>query len=206
MRIEIEVIQRAQQGDETAFNEIVRIYSSRVLGAVYGQAGDAGEVEDIAQEVFVRVWKSISQLREVELFEPWLYRLASNTACDFLRRKRRRKDLRLGDMSDEQALAVEAKASTNTFEGDEERREAVRLTRQLLARLSDADRELLTLKEVQGLSLRELEQIYGVNTNAMKVRLFRARKRALQELEEIQTPPTTPRRLIAFGDFAEATA
>ncbi|MCB1021336.1 MAG: RNA polymerase sigma factor [Bryobacterales bacterium] len=206
MRIEIEVIQRAQQGDETAFNQIVRTYSSRVLGAVYGQAGDAGEVEDIAQEVFVRVWKSISQLREVELFEPWLYRLASNTACDFLRRKRRRKDLRLGDMSDEQALAVEAKASTTSFEGDEERREAVRLTRQLLARLSDADRELLTLKEVQGLSLRELEQVYGVNTNAMKVRLFRARKRALQELETIQTPPTPSRPLIAIGDFADATA
>lgn len=205
MRIEIEVIQRAQQGDESAFNEIVRAYSSRVLGAVYGQAGDAGEVEDIAQEVFVRVWKSISQLREVELFEPWLYRLASNTACDFLRRKRRRKDMRLGDMSDEQAMAVEAKASSSTFEGDEARREAVRLTRQLLSRLSDADRELLTLKEVQGLSLRELERVYGVNTNAMKVRLFRARKRALQELEQIQAPPSS-RRLVPIGVLADATA
>ena len=205
MRIEIEVIQRAQQGDESAFNEIVRAYSSRVLGAVYGQAGDAGEVEDIAQEVFVRVWKSISQLREVELFEPWLYRLASNTACDFLRRKRRRKDMRLGDMSDEQAMAVEAKASSSTFEGDEARREAVRLTRQLLSRLSDADRELLTLKEVQGLSLRELERVYGVNTNAMKVRLFRARKRALQELEQIQAPPSS-RRLVPIGGLADATA
>jgi RNA polymerase sigma-70 factor (ECF subfamily) len=205
MRIETSVILKAQQGDESAFNEIVRAYSSRVLGAVYGQAGDAGEVEDIAQEVFVRVWKSIGQLREVELFEPWLYRLASNTACDFLRRKRRRKDLRLGDMSDEQALAVEAKASSSSFEGDEARREAVRLTRRLLARLSDADRELLTLKEVQGLSLRELEQIYGVNTNAMKVRLFRARKRALQELEHIQAPPA-PRRLVPIGGFADATA
>ena len=205
MRIEPEIIQRAQQGDETAFNQIVRTYSSRVLGAVYGQAGDAGEVEDIAQEVFVRVWKSIAQLREVELFEPWLYRLASNTACDFLRRKRRRKDLRLGDMSDEQALAVEAKASATTFEGDETRREAVRLTQQLLTRLSTADRELLTLKEVQGLSLRELEKIYGVNTNAMKVRLFRARKRALAELEQIQAKPQhalTPQ----LGQLADATA
>ena len=205
MRVDIDVIERAQQGDESAFNEIVRAYSSRVLGAVYGQAGDGGEVEDIAQEVFVRVWKSISQLREVELFEPWLYRLASNTACDFLRRKRRRKDMRIGDMSDEQALAVEAKASTGVFEGDQARREAVRLTRQLLARLSDADRELLTLKEVQGLSLRELERIYGVNTNAMKVRLFRARKRALQELEHIQAPPSL-RRPAPVGWLADATA
>jgi RNA polymerase sigma-70 factor (ECF subfamily) len=205
MRVETEIVQRAQQGDEAAFNEIVRAYSSRVLGAVYGQAGDAGEVEDIAQEVFVRVWKSISQLREVELFEPWLYRLASNTACDFLRRKRRRKDMRLGDMSDEQALAVEAKASTSTFESDEARREAVRLTGLLLARLSDADRELLTLKEVQGLSLRELETIYGVNTNAMKVRLFRARKRALQELEHIQAKPEL-RRVPRIGWLAEAPA
>jgi RNA polymerase sigma-70 factor (ECF subfamily) len=205
MRVDIDVIEKAQQGDESAFNEIVRAYSSRVLGAVYGQAGDGGEVEDIAQEVFVRVWKSISQLREVELFEPWLYRLASNTACDFLRRKRRRKDMRIGDMSDEQALAVEAKASTGLFEGDQARREAVRLTRQLLARLSDADRELLTLKEVQGLSLRELERIYGVNTNAMKVRLFRARKRALQELEHIQAPPSV-RRTAPVGWLADATA
>jgi RNA polymerase sigma-70 factor (ECF subfamily) len=204
VRVEVEVIQRAQQGDPSAFNDIVRAYSSRILGAVYGQAGDAGEVEDIAQEVFVRVWRSIAQLREVELFEPWLYRLASNTACDFLRRKRRRKDMRIGDMSDEQALAVEAKASTNTFEGDEAKREAVRLTRQLLARLSNADRELLTLKEVQGLSLRELERIYGVNTNAMKVRLFRARKRALQELEHLQAPSI--RRTAPIGWLADATA
>jgi RNA polymerase sigma-70 factor (ECF subfamily) len=205
MRVDVEVIERAQQGDESAFNEIVRAYSSRVLGAVYGQAGDGGEVEDIAQEVFVRVWRSIAQLREVELFEPWLYRLAANTACDFLRRKRRRKDLRLGDMSDEQALSIEAKASTSTFEGDEERREAVRLTRQLLGRLSNADRELLTLKEVQGLSLRELEKIYGVNTNAMKVRLFRARRRALAELEHIQAKPATGRRA-QIGWLAESPA
>ena len=204
MRVQPETIERAQQGDESAFNEIVRAYSSRVLGAVYGQAGDPGEVEDIAQEVFVRVWKSIGQLREVELFEPWLYRLASNTACDFLRRKRRRKDMRLGDMSDEQALAIEAKASTTTFAGDEARREAVRLTRQLLARLSSADRELLTLKEVQGLSLRELEGIYGVNSNAMKVRLFRARKRALAELEQIQAKPEP--RLPKLGWLADVTA
>jgi RNA polymerase sigma-70 factor (ECF subfamily) len=205
MRVEAEVIHRAQQGDESAFNEIVRVYSSRILGAVYGQAGDAGEVEDVAQEVFVRVWKSIGQLREAQLFEPWLYRLAANTACDFLRRKRRRKDMRLGDMSEEQALAVEAKASTTTFEGDETRREAVRLTRQLLARLSAADRELLTLKEVQGLSLRELEGIYGVNTNAMKVRLFRARKRALVELEQIQAKPER-RHAPQVGWLADATA
>jgi len=204
MRVQPETIERAQQGDEAAFNEIVRVYSSRILGAVYGQAGDAGEVEDIAQEVFVRVWKSIGQLREVELFEPWLYRLASNTACDFLRRKRRRKDMRLGDMSEEQALAVEAKASSITFEGDETRREAARLTRRLLSRLSETDRELLTLKEVQGLSLRELEGIYGVNTNAMKVRLFRARKRALAELEQIQRKPESARPKI--GWLADATA
>ena len=205
MRIEPDFIERAQAGDETAFNEIVRVYSSRILGAVYGQCGDAGEVEDVAQEVFVRVWKSISQLRDVELFEPWLYRLASNTACDFLRRKRRRKDMRLGDMSEEQALAVEAKASTSTFDGDETRREAVRLTQQLLGQLSKADRELLTLKEVQGLSLRELEQVYGVNTNAMKVRLFRARKRALVELERIQTKPE-PQEAPRMGWLAGATA
>ena len=205
MRIEPDIVRRAQAGDETAFNEIVRVYSSRILGAVYGQCGDAGEVEDVAQEVFVRVWKSISQLREAELFEPWLYRLASNTACDFLRRKRRRKDMRLGDMSEEQALAVEAKASTSSFDGDETRREAVRLTQQLLGQLSQADRELLTLKEVQGLSLRELEQIYGVNTNAMKVRLFRARKRALVELERIQTKPE-PQATAQMGWLAGATA
>lgn len=204
MRVQPEIIQRAQRGDESAFNEIVRVYSSRILGAVYGQAGDPGEVEDIAQEVFVRVWKSIDQLREVELFEPWLYRLAANTACDFLRRKRRRKDLRIGDMSEEQAMAIEAKASATTFVGDETRREAVRLTQQLLSRLSDADRQLLTLKEVQGLSLRELERVYGVNTNAMKVRLFRARKRALVELEQIQAKPERPLPKLSW--LADATA
>jgi RNA polymerase sigma-70 factor, ECF subfamily len=204
MRIDIGVLERAQRGEADAFEEIVRVYSRKVLGAVYGLAGDSGECEDIAQEVFVRVWRSIDQLRELELFEPWLYRLASNTACDFLRRKRRRRDLRLGDMSDEQATAIEARAGSESFEIDQEQREAVRVTRRLLARLSDADRELLTLKEIQGLSLRELELVYGVNSNAMKVRLFRARKRALAVLTEIEGPNDSPAVALDLPAFASA--
>jgi RNA polymerase sigma-70 factor (ECF subfamily) len=186
MLVEPELIAKAQGGDASAFNEVIRAYRKRILGAIYRLIGRGEDVEDVAQDVFVRLYYSLDQLRSVEVFEPWLYRLTVNAAYDYLRRRRRSGDVRMADLSEEQVVAADAAESGRRNADEREARETRELVETLFAEVSEEDRILLTLKEVQGLSLRELSQVYGVNENALKVRLFRARKRALRAYEKLK--------------------
>ncbi len=174
------VVRRARNGDDGAFNELVQAYRKRILGTIARLIGRPEDVEDVAQEVFVRLYFSLEQLRSPDVFEPWLYRLTVNAAYDYLRRQKRRPETRMADLSDQQMLLADAAEGTRV--SDEEARKAkVRdFVQALLAEVSEEDRILLTLKEIEGLSLKELQQIYGTNENALKVRLFRARQRVLR--------------------------
>src|SRR5690348_1206735 len=87
MLVERELIERAQSGDSGAFNEIVLAYRKRILGTISRLIGRPEDVEDVAQEVFVRLYYSLDQLRTPEVFEPWLYRLTVNASYDYLRRR-----------------------------------------------------------------------------------------------------------------------
>jgi len=153
------------------------------MGTIARLIGRPEDVEDVAQEVFVRLYFSLDQLRAAEVFEPWLYRLTVNAAYDYLRRKKRRHEARMSDLSEEQVTLADAAASGKVRQ-EEVRRAGVReFVTELLDSVSEEDRILLTLKEVEGLSLKELEQIYQVNENALKVRLFRARQRVIKAYE-----------------------
>lgn len=183
MLIEFEVIERARKGDDAAFNQVVVAYRKRILGTIARLIGRPEDVEDVGQEVFLRLYYSLDQLRTAEVFEPWLYRLTVNAAYDYMRRQRRRRESRMSDLSEQQVMMADASA------GGKQGREEVRRTgirefvQSLLGEVSEEDRALLILKEVEGLSLKELEQIYKVNENALKVRLFRARQRVLKAYE-----------------------
>ncbi len=180
MLVDFEVIKRAQSGDSAAFNEIVLAYRKRVLGNIARSIARPEDVEDVAQEVFLRLYFSLEQLRTPEVFEPWLYRLTVNAAYDYLRKQRRRMEFRMSDLSEQQVIMADAVAG-GKVERDERYHKKIRESvDSLLGAVSEADRILLMLKEVDGLSLKELEKIYKVNENALKVRLFRARQRVLK--------------------------
>jgi len=182
MLIDFELIKRAQKGDDAAFNEVVVTYRKRILGTIARLIARPEDVEDVGQEVFLRLYFSLDQLRTPEVFEPWLYRLTVNAAYDYLRKQRRRQESRMADLSEQQVMLADAAAGTR-IEWDDQYRKSVRDTVDaLLKAVSEDDRILLTLKEVEGLSLKELEKIYRVNENALKVRLFRARQRVLKAL------------------------
>ena len=185
MLVEPETIERAQSGDDAAFNTIVLAYRKRILGTVYRMIGRGDDVEDVGQEVFVRLYFSLKQLRAPQVFEPWLYRLTINACYDYLRKKRRMMDVRMADLSEEQVVAADVALSGKRALDEKEKESVKELLDILLDRVSAEDRALLTLKEVQGLSLKELSGIYEVNTNALKVRLFRARKRVLEAYNEM---------------------
>ncbi len=182
MLIDFEVIKRAQKGDDAAFNEVVGAYRKRILGTIARLIARPEDVEDVGQEVFLRLYFSLDQLRTPEVFEPWLYRLTVNAAYDYLRKQRRRQESRMADLSEQQVMMADAAAGSKV-EWDQQHRKSVRDTVDaLLSAVSEEDRVLLTLKEVEGLSLKELEAVYRVNENALKVRLFRARQRVLKAL------------------------
>ena len=180
MLIEPEVVGRARKGDAQAFNQIVQAVRKPILGTIRRLIGNPDDVEDVGQEVFVRVYYSLDQLRSDEGFEPWLYRLTVNAAYDYLRRKRRRHESRMSDLGEEQVTLAEAAEGTRQSVDSVRKTKARELVDSLLAEVPEEDRILLLLKEVEGLSLKELELIYEVKENALKVRLFRARQRVLK--------------------------
>jgi RNA polymerase sigma-70 factor, ECF subfamily len=183
MLIEFEVVERAKAGDPVAFNELVTAYRRRILGTIARMISRPEDVEDVAQEVFLRLYYSLEQLRSPEVFEPWLYRLTVNAALDYLRKRRRRPESRMADLSEQQMVTADAVAGTKANEDQKEKSRLREFVDSILSRISPEDRTLLMLKEVEGLSLKELEKVYDVNENALKVRLFRARQRALKAFD-----------------------
>lgn len=183
MQADFELIERARSGDDAAFGQVVSVYRKRILGTISRLIGRPEDVEDVAQDVFLRLYFSLDQLRTAEVFEPWLYRLTVNACYDYLRRQRRRHESRMSDLSEQQVLMADAIAGGKADQDDQYHRGVREFVNTLLAGVSEEDRILLILKEVEGLSLKELEQIYHVKENALKVRLFRARQRVLKAFE-----------------------
>src|SRR5437588_13060431 len=155
MLVDFELIERARSGDDSAFNQVVQAYRKRILGTIARLISRPEDVEDVGQEVFLRLYDSLDQLRTPEVFEPWLYRLTVNAAYDYLRRQRRRQESRMSDLSEQQVMMADA-AEGGKKQGEELRRTKVReMVQSLLGKVSEEDRILLMLKEVEGLSLKE---------------------------------------------------
>src|SRR3954462_5105663 len=122
MLVEFELISRAKGGDPAAFNAIVIAYRKRILGTIARLIGRPEDVEDVGQEVFLRLYYSLEQLRTPEVFEPWLYRLTVNAAYDYLRRQKRRQESRMSDLSEQQVMMADATAGTKR-DGDDQHRQ-----------------------------------------------------------------------------------
>jgi RNA polymerase sigma-70 factor (ECF subfamily) len=180
MLVDFEQIQKARSGDDAAFNQIVLAYRKRIMGTIARLIGRPEDVEDVAQEVFLRLYYSLDQLRAPEVFEPWLHRLTVNASYDYLRKQRRRNESRMADLSEQQVMMADAAAGGKANSDRKHRTQVKELLDSLMVSLSQEDQILLKLKEVEGLSLKELEKIYRIKENALKVRLFRARQRVLR--------------------------
>jgi RNA polymerase sigma-70 factor, ECF subfamily len=184
MLVDFDLIERARSGDDAAFNGIVTAYRKRTFGTISRLIGRPEDVEDVAQDVFLRLYYSLDQLRTPEVFEPWLYRLTVNAAYDYLRRQRRRHESRLSDLSEQQVVLADAEAGQVAHHDEQYRKQVRETVEELLRSVSEQDRLLLLQKEVEGKSLKELEAIYKVTETALKVRLYRARQRVLKAFEK----------------------
>ncbi len=203
MLVEFEVVRKAQAGDAGAFNEVVTAYRRRIMGTVARMINRPEDVEDVAQEVFLRLYYSMDQLRSPEVFEPWLYRLTVNASLDYLRKRRRRGESRMADLSEQQVMLADAAAGTRWSEDQAQKAKTREFVEALLSEVSEGDRVLLTLKEVEGLSLKELQSIYDVNESALKVRLFRARQRVLKAFAKSKDDQAETGKVKAAGQGSE---
>lgn len=186
-----DLVARARAGDDLAFQQLVTTWQRRVLNTVARILGRPDDAEDVAQEVFVRLYFSLDKLREPAQFQPWLYRLITNASIDYLRRHKRSR-LRMSDLSDQQVFAADSAQALSRAAEDDQRQRMRDHAEHVLSAVPVKDRMLLTLKEVEGLSVKELCSIYNVSEESIKVRLFRARKRILKSLAERGEAVTLP--------------
>src|SRR5579864_1418618 len=142
MLVDFELIKRARKGDGAAFNELVLAYRKRILGTIARLISHPEDVEDVGQEVFLRLYFSLDQLRSAEVFEPWLYRLTQNAAYDYLRKQRRRQEFRMSDLSEQQVMMADAVAGGRVEHDEREQKKVRESVDALLGAVSEADRIL----------------------------------------------------------------
>lgn len=170
---EAHLVQQAQGGDHRAFEALVRLHDRRVFALIGSFLRRRQDVEDLAQEVFLKAYLAIGRFRPGAPFGPWLHRIAVNACYDHLRKIRRRPELALDDLGEREKRDLSAGIES----GD--RLAARDLGERILATLPPKDRLAITLREVQGFEIAEIASALGCSRPAAKVRLFRAR-RAMQ--------------------------
>jgi RNA polymerase sigma-70 factor (ECF subfamily) len=178
-----ELVRRAQGGDKEAFEELVRRHQHRVFAVAGGILRRREDVEDIAQQVFVKAYFSLKRFDQRAAFSTWLYKITVNECWDLLRKKKVRPLLYESDLSEEQAQQFTATERLDSGAQDiSDKLEAQQQVELLLQDLDERDRMMLILKEVEGFAIEEIAEILDLNANTVKVRLFRARRRIVNQV------------------------
>jgi RNA polymerase sigma-70 factor (ECF subfamily) len=180
------LIRRLQQRDERAFQEVVRLYQHKVYNLVYRMLGSREEAEDLAQEVFVTVFKSIDTFRGESKFSTWLYRIAANhckNRLKYLGRRSYKATGALDEAAEHDLQGAQPSALVPHIDGPEKVLEGLQLeqlVQQGIALLDEEHRMLIVLRDVEDLSYQEISTITGLPEGTVKSRLHRARM-ALKE-------------------------
>jgi RNA polymerase sigma-70 factor, ECF subfamily len=165
------LLDRCRQGDDLAWEAFVRQFERRIYSIASGYASGHDEARDLAQDVFVRLYETRGRWAPAEGFVPWLVRVARNVCLDHLRRKKARppaEDVQADEMWDLASTAAGPDAELETV-GKQ------RMVWRALQSLGHLSREIIQLKEIQGLSLQEVAAILGVPVGTVKSRSNRAR-------------------------------
>ena len=163
------LLERCRRGDDLAWEALVRTYQSSVYAVTRHYLRDHEEARDLAQDVFVRLYERLDSFAGGDTFKAWLLRMARNASLDRLRRIKARPpaaDLPFEDVP----LAGDGDPEQSAFEESRER-----LLRRAVEGLSEKNREVLLLKEIQGLTLEEVANLLGLPLGTVKSRSSRAR-------------------------------
>ncbi|WP_257280709.1 MULTISPECIES: RNA polymerase sigma factor RpoE [unclassified Endozoicomonas] len=172
-----QLVERVQKGDKTAFDMLVLKYQHRVLGLVGSYITDYQEVQDVAQEAFIKAYRAIDKFRGDSSFYTWLYRIAVNTAKNYLVSKGRKIPESEVDVHDADLLdTVTAIRVVETPERNLYRDEIEQVIHDVIRRLPDELRTAVVLREFDGLSYDEIANVMDCPVGTVRSRIFRARE------------------------------
>ncbi|GAB4220086.1 MAG: sigma-70 family RNA polymerase sigma factor [Acidobacteriota bacterium] len=183
-----ELVRRTLDGDQLAFEQLVRRYERFVFNVAYHYLGAFDQVDDVAQEVFLKVYDNLAQYDTGRPFKTWVGRIAANRCIDELRRRKRQRVKLIADLGDDEL--AETRRMLERVEGgnpltEEDARRALRVLHQALESVPDGEREAYILREVEGLEYDEVARICGISEPAVRIRVSRARKRLQEKLEDM---------------------
>jgi RNA polymerase sigma-70 factor (ECF subfamily) len=182
-----DLMARIADGDEYAFEALVHRHQTSVLNLIYRFIGDRTRAQDLAQEVFIRVWQAAKTYRPEAKFTTWLYRITANLCLNELKSARRRRWLRFFQSDGENRETIEENLADDSPSPEDLllAKERSRQITDALQSLPDNQRMALVLKRYDDLSYAEMAQIIGCSVSAVESLLVRAKKNPSRKIEEL---------------------
>ena len=172
---DIRLIEMFDSGDEKGFEMLVKKYQNRVINIVYSLSGNANNADDIAQDVFIKLYKNIRFFKKKAKFSTWLYRITANTTYNYLKKQKRYVPLYFNPDLD---------VSGKVFLNDLDHREKQQLLKKAIGQLPLKYRSVIILKEIEGLCYKDIAKSLGCRIGTVESRLFRARRMLKKMLVE----------------------
>lgn len=185
--MDLDLARQAQEGDESAFAEIVRRYSPRVFSVASRFFRQRTLVEEAAQEVFLKAYTQIGSFEGRGSLEGWLTRIATNTCLNMVRGAKRRPEMTISDLTDDEQNWLEHQSAGDGGEpaSVENSLVATDLADRLLSVLSPEDQQALLMIDGEQASIKEVAEATGWSESKVKVRAFRARKKVREAMEKL---------------------
>jgi len=181
---EKELVQRTIQGDEQAFGVLVNKYKTKVFNLAFGLTRDREIADDLAQEVFIKVYYALEKFKFKSAFGTWLYRIAVNHIRDHLRKTKKMKHIPFEDVHKESRLSEE---ESNRRESSREKERKIQLLHRALQTLPKKHQIILTLRDIRGHSYEEIASILKLSPGTVDSRLHRARKMLREKIAPFLT-------------------
>ncbi len=172
------LLERCRQGDELAWEALVRQFQARILGLAYHYPGNPEDARDLAQEIFIRIYRRLDTCREPERFVSWMLQIGRNACLDHHLRKKVRPPAQ--DIPVEEVRDLSASDQEPEMQWHQDARK--RLVHRALQALSEVNREVILLKDIQGLTFEEIARMLSVPVGTVKSRSNRARLALAQEI------------------------
>lgn len=167
-----QLVKQCKEGNISSFERLVNQYNTRVSNIIYQMLGSSSDVDDLAQEVFIKIYQHIKYFKEESKFSTWLYRITVNTVIDYFRKQKHRKTVPLDEI--EPVPAAEKKDNS----------ELKKLLQEEIKKLPVKYRTILILKDIEGLSYNEISKVLKCRIGTVESRLFRAREALREKLEK----------------------
>lgn len=185
--VDQQLVARAQRGEKHAFELLVAKYQRKLARLIGRLVRDPAEVEDVAQEAFIKAYRALPQFRGESAFYTWLYRIGVNSAKNFLMNQGRRAPTSTEKDAEEAETFEEAEQlrDNNTPESILMSRQVAETVNSAMARLPEELRTAITLREIEGMSYDEIADVMDCPIGTVRSRIFRAREAIAAELRPL---------------------